>query len=70
MNQKQIEDMQAFISKHSFAVAYQNTPYTDYDEESRIIKFLLGRVVLMRELPLMQATYQLTLQHVQSQINS
>ena len=52
--------MQAFISKHSYAVAFASFPYEHLQEEWRIINFILRKVVMMRELPLVKATKNLT----------
>lgn len=59
-NAKQAEDMQAFMKMHSFAVAFANYPYDNFQEEQNIINFLLRKVILMRELPLVKATKNLT----------
>ena len=52
--------MQAFINKHSYAVAYASFPYDQLQEEWEIINFILRKVVMMRELPLVKATKNLT----------
>lgn len=62
MIQMDSEDMQAFMSKHSYAVAYAQFPYDYLVIEQDIIDYLLRKVVLMRELPLVKATKSLTYQ--------
>lgn len=54
------EDMKAYKKKHCFAVAHAHEPYKEQTEESEIINYLLRKVVLMRELPLVKATKNLT----------
>jgi hypothetical protein len=53
------EDMKAYKKKHCFAVAHAHEPYKEQTEESEIINYLLRKVVLMRELPLVKATKNL-----------
>lgn len=53
------EDFQAYARQHSYTVAYQCFPYENLGAEQEIIDYLLKRVVLMREMPLVTATKNL-----------
>lgn len=53
----------AFASQHTYAVAYKDIAYELLQQEQDIIDFLLRKVVMMRELPLIKATKELEVEN-------
>ena len=56
---KQDEDKRALLAKKPYAIVTAKDPYEDLRFEEAFIKFLLERVIIMRELPYMRAANSL-----------
>lgn len=58
-NAKLDEDKRAQLAKKPYAIVTAKDPYEDLQFEDDFIKFLLERVIIMRELPYMRAANSL-----------